>query len=282
MVSAPRPPKIYRPSFTSRLLHASSRDTVIGQATGFVVAYKGRHYLVSNWHVLSGISPVTRIILDSHCRVPDAVRISHLRASRETDFIDRLEPLYDEQGPLWLEHPRHGDRVDVAALPLTQLDDVNLCVHDPWMGMYIQIGVGDDLSIVGFPFGVQSSGLAIWTRAYVASEFEVDYNDLPCYLVDARTRKGQSGSPAVFFRTGAYFGKFGDLHMGSMSPEHVPTPGRPIPADQATPERGFTEQFLGIYSGRINEESDLGLIWRPSAICEVIEGGVRSQGVSPT
>jgi hypothetical protein len=35
------------------------------------------------------------------------------------------------------------------------------------------------------------------------------------------------------------------------------------------------QQFLGIYSGRINQDSDLGFVWRPRAISEVIDGRCR-------
>jgi hypothetical protein len=36
------------------------------------------------------------------------------------------------------------------------------------------------------------------------------------------------------------------------------------------------ETFLGVYSGRINEESDLGYVWKASALRELIEAGVRA------
>ena len=33
-------------------------------------------------------------------------------------------------------------------------------------------------------------------------------------------------------------------------------------------------ELVGIYSGRLNDQSDLGLVWRKSNIREIIEGGV--------
>jgi len=33
---------------------------------------------------------------------------------------------------------------------------------------------------------------------------------------------------------------------------------------------GAVEKFIGIYSGRINAESDLGLVWKATAITELI------------
>jgi hypothetical protein len=33
---------------------------------------------------------------------------------------------------------------------------------------------------------------------------------------------------------------------------------------------GPVEKFIGVYSGRINAESDLGIVWKASAIAELI------------
>jgi hypothetical protein len=34
---------------------------------------------------------------------------------------------------------------------------------------------------------------------------------------------------------------------------------------------GPATKFLGIYSGRVNAESDLGIVWKASAIKELVE-----------
>jgi hypothetical protein len=36
---------------------------------------------------------------------------------------------------------------------------------------------------------------------------------------------------------------------------------------------GQQERFVGVYSGRINSESDLGIVWKKRALMEIIEGG---------
>jgi hypothetical protein len=38
---------------------------------------------------------------------------------------------------------------------------------------------------------------------------------------------------------------------------------------------GPVEQFLGVYSGRINDQSDLGIVWKSSALVEIVESGHR-------
>lgn len=127
----------------------------------------------------------------------------------------------------------------------------------PQPGLEVIVEVATDVSVIGFPFGLtHSNKLGIWTRGVVATEFEVDYNNLPCFLIDARTRQGQSGSPVVYLRdsTGSTRWKHGGFSVGN----------------------GSVSQFLGIYSGRVNAQSDIGYVWRPSAIEETIAAAVAS------
>jgi hypothetical protein len=191
--------------------------------------------------------------------VPDNLFVVHNVAGQLGSWHGRPEALFDADGePLWLEHPRHGRKVDVVALPLTARADVEIYAHDPWAeGPGIAFGVAGALTIVGFPFGVTGGGaFAIWVQGAVATEPIVDFNDLPCFLVDSRTRPGQSGSPVIAYRSG------GAVEMEDGSTAVV---------------AGVLERFLGVYSGRINEQSDLGIVWKAGAVREIVEGGRRGK-----
>jgi hypothetical protein len=92
--------------------------------------------------------------------------------------------------------------------------------------------------------------LGIWATGFVASEPDVNvYGGMPTMLIDCRTRQGQSGSPVLAYREG------GAVAMMNGSTAMF---------------AGSAQRFLGIYSGRINEESDLGIVWKASAIAELI------------
>jgi Trypsin-like peptidase domain len=263
-------PKIitpYRPSYTSLLLQTETKGVLASSASGFVVARGGRAFLVSNWHVFSGKNPLTGS--STHC--PDTVRFKYWHEGATAKLVEHCAPLLRDGEPLWLEHPEHGQKVDVAALPLAEFDPGNVSTYDPWRSRYVDIGVGDDVAVIGFPFGVNIDSLAVWTRASIATEFDADYNDLPAYLVDARTREGQSGSPVIFFRSGAYFDRYGAIVMPNVEREFVRRPAPALPPDEPKPHWRFTEEFLGVYSGRVNADSDLGFVWRPSALCKIIE-----------
>lgn len=102
---------------------------------------------------------------------------------------------------------------------------------------------------LAFHSGSRGGGaFAIWTRGFIASEPEVDLNDLPVFLIDARTRPGQSGSPVI-----AYSGA-----------------GANPMADGSLAFGGPVTNLLGVYSGRINEQSDLGRVWKAQAVRDIL------------
>ena len=167
-------------------------------------------------------------------------------------WVHLAEPLFDGGGhPLWIEHPKLGPRADIVALPLTQTDDVQFYPHNPAEpGADIAVGPADAVSVVGFPFGIAAGGaLAVWATGFMASEPEVNYESLPIFLIDCRSRPGQSGSPVIAHRSG-----------GAVS----------LTDGSTAIYTGAVHRFLGIYSGRINTESDIGLVWKASAIAELL------------
>lgn len=248
-------PMIARPSVASLPLEPRARGAVLGTATCFVVQHEDRSYAITNWHVVTGRRPDNGALLSLTGAVPDELGIVHNKADALGSWVSKTEKLYGDDGnPLWLDHPRYGRNVDMVALELTDLDGVALYPHDPWnVGPGLAVVVAGDVSIIGFPFGLAAGGaLGIWVRGAIASEPSLHYDDRPCFLVDSRTRPGQSGSPVIVYSAG------GAVPM----------------ADGGTSIFGGpVEQFLGVYSGRINDQSDLGFVWKSSALVEIVEGG---------
>jgi hypothetical protein len=253
---------IYEESIQSLFLTIQVRGQALSTATGFVVEDRGRPFLVTNWHVLAGRDAMTGELLSASGAEPDAIEIAHNGGAGWGSVATVTEPLYDPEDPdhedafdrvaRWTGHPE-GPAVDVAVLPLTMLDGVTLIPHRLPTGPRhdVVMEVTSELSVVGFPFGLtHAKKLGIWTRGTVATEYYVDYDGRPCFLIDARTRSGQSGSPVLYFNTDSRNVQFrGDVYAG---------------------DRGSYSQLLGIYSGRLNTSSDLGYVWRPRAITETI------------
>lgn len=261
---------VTRASYVSLLLEPmwidNDMESSMSNATGFVVEHDNVHFLVTNRHVMSGWDPVNEEYLMGVA--PTHLEIRHNAPGARGSWITTREPLITDSGEaLWREHP-NGPLIDIAVLPLTELEGVELFTqevgppeHDDGTPMDIALYPTQQLSVVGYPFGrrVSGDGPAIWAQAFIASEFDRDFNGQPRFLIDGRTRKGQSGSPVIYTAHGAAVPLRGDVTMAAMS---------------------IDSYLLGVYSGRINAESDLGYVWKTSAMLETLSHGVAPKNLS--
>lgn len=244
---------IAAPSVRSLLVESSFNGQTLSTATAFVVntPTRGPH-LITNRHVVTGRHQETNQPLSQTCGVPSDLQVAHNRKGQLGQWVSRSEPLYVNGLPRWIEHPLLGDRADFVALQLTQLLDVEIFPYDPGStGTQIKLGPADTVSVIGFPFGATAGGhFGIWATGFLASEPDVNFKGLPLQLIDCRSREGQSGSPVVAFRSG----------------------GATAMQDGSTKVfTGPVERFIGVYSGRINEKSDLGMVWKASALAELVQ-----------
>jgi hypothetical protein len=108
----------------------------------------------------------------------------------------------------------------------------------------IKVRPTDRVFVLGYPASVAeySSVMPIWTTGTVANE--VNAGTAERFLIDSRTREGQSGSPVISYRREVYVDGNGDLG-GTLAEE---------------------ARLLGIYSGRTDKTSDIGSVWWGSEI----------------
>lgn len=240
---------IAEPSVRSLFIEMSFNDQHLATGTGFVAMTAIGPALVTARHNVTGRHHDTGCPLSTTCGIPNYLNINHHSKQGLGRWVSRSEPLYQNEQPRWIEHPSLGAKVDVVALPLTQLLDVELYPYDlASPGPDMRVGPADVLSVVGFPFGQGAGGgFAIWATGFMASEPEIE---TPCFLVDCRSRRGQSGSPVIAYRNG------GPVALVSGS-TWLPN--------------GPAFRFLGVYSGRLNEESDLGFVWKAPIVNELLQ-----------
>lgn len=246
--------KIATPSVQSLLLQMQFNGQPLSTGTGFISPSGTGPVLITNRHNVTGRRQDNNKPMSPTGGVPNEVVVYHNVKGQLGSWQGKIEPLYsgvDNEKPLWIEHPVLGSRADFVALPLTQLDDVETYPYDPAVpGPDIMIGPADAISVIGFPFGITAGGVfPVWATGFIASEPIVDFNDLPIQLIDCRSRQGQSGSPVIAYRSG------GTVAM---------TDGR------SAMFAGPVSKLIGIYSGRINAESDIGIAWKTSAILELV------------
>ncbi|GAB3244446.1 S1 family peptidase [Arthrobacter pigmenti] len=273
--------KFSGPSYQSLLLRLfwltdDGEHKELFTGTGFIVrgdpGSKTPLYLITNRHILSGRTAEGGYV-HKHSMIPTHISIAHNKGSglaRTGDLVEISQDLYDASGlPLWLEHPK-GFVVDVVALPIIEFE----AGHNQEATFYpyelARVGVpkpelspSDTVQIVGFPFGQTSyRSLAIWTTGSIASEPTVGYGGYPRFLVDARTREGQSGSPVI-------------VHTTASTPPMRFTDG----SMRSHPGKSY---LLGVYSGRIfkaaggrTDVSDIGIVWKAGVIWEIIKRQLR-------
>lgn len=239
------------------------RESPLSVGTGFFYEYKGRVFLVTNWHNVSVRDPQTGSLLSSCGGIPDRLRLTVLQSGRldqwrEVDMLlyndanDEMQP----QSPIWMVHPRHCQRVDVVAIPFVTpawggIRTVNTIDSTPTM----RVSVSGDVFVLGYPRGISGGGeYPIWKRASIASEPEIDLDGLPKFLIDTATREGMSGAPVFAKNVGGFRAQDGSMQMGQDG-----------------------SRFVGVYSGRLGSDefkAQLGIVWKVSALDEIILGGV--------
>lgn len=238
-------------SMRSLFIEMYFQDTKLSSGTAFVATLGNLRGIVTNRHNVTGRHQSTGAPLSSHGGVPDRIVVWHNVGTDFPAWSPFVIPLYDGEEKRWLEHPSLGDRADIAVLPIEEKPGVRLYPYDLGLAPEIIQRPADSVSVVGFPFGRASSGrLAIWATGFIASEPDFPYDDLPVTLIDCRSRQGQSGSPVIMQRNEVYWGP-----DGLMSPY----------------DRSGKTQFVGIYSGRISPESDIGMVWWATAIGETLK-----------
>lgn len=257
-------------------------DVLLGSATGFMYQYGQNIALVSNWHVFSGVNPLTGNPRDERGFCPNRVEFNiNLFDPKDGSIFIRPEnlPLVADKQSLWWQHKGYIDEegnskiVDIGVLVLNErlldfeaIKDKKKIVSFPAHVLVNMDVNGEPVSyeqgyprvaaevfILGYPKGLTMQGvMPIWKRGSIASEplYSV-MNGTPAFFVDAFTRDGMSGSPVLYF---------GD--------EITNISGRP------SDERRDQSWLIGVYAGRegvTREEIDmaLGRVWQRRLLDEI-------------
>jgi hypothetical protein len=163
--------------------------------------------------------------------------------------------LYDSDGrPDWFEHPTLGARVDAVALTIDLPGEVRPYPINCGEFEAVPLEPGLDVYLLGYPKGMTGGGLfPIWKRGSIATEPDIDVDNLPKVLIDTATREGMSGAPVVA------------QIVGCWAPEGA------THADQNVIGRG--RRILGLYSGRVGDDefrAQLGTVWKLDALVEIM------------
>ncbi|MBA2400766.1 MAG: trypsin-like peptidase domain-containing protein [Bradyrhizobium sp.] len=236
-------------------------DRALGNATGFVWLHEGQHFLITNWHVVSGRSAETGHVLHEMGGIPNKLGL-YLKPSTNTfGWYDSVVDLIDPAGqPLWFVHPSFSSQVDVVAVKLAEPPTgsrylpINIFQLDA-----LQIDVGMDVFVLGYPFGFKPPGMPVWKRGSVASEPSIAPLTERFILVDTASRPGMSGAPVIRRSWATHMMEGGDIISGP---------------------RVMTS-FVGVYSGRLHTkdqgDAQLARVWPRMLIEEIFSVLLRDQ-----
>jgi hypothetical protein len=188
---------------------------LLAKGTGFFYNVDGQYHLVTARHNFSGKHWETNEFLHTkYAAAPTHVAVG-FRASRPTAVYQTgfqvpvqqylLKLVDDGWNPIWREHPRFGGSVDIAALAFHVPTDQGEVIVDAWDEVPLaqdpvsRLWVSQDVSVVGYPYGLRGSfDLPLWTGGTIASEPALLHHyrgkEYPLFLIDSRSRSGQSGS----------------------------------------------------------------------------------------
>jgi hypothetical protein len=253
------------PAVTVDLFSASTvplemmfNSTALSLGTGFIWHQNGMFYLITNWHNVSGKDPNSGRALSRTGGIPNKLKIYlNKKGALGHKFPETFE-LYDHlRQPNWFVHPSLGNQVDVVALPLSPSEEPDWYAINQLGWFDLSVSIGQDVYILGYPFGIGPNGYPIWKRSSIASEPEVFTSSQRYILVDTASRPGMSGSPVIRRSWGTHMTADGGLVTNT----------------------GSATKLIGVYSGRLHTtdplDAQLGLVWPIFFIDEIIASGTR-------
>jgi hypothetical protein len=272
---------IDRLNFAVVKLTALHQNRILGHATGFFFfgLFGGRpnHWLVTNWHVVSGRNAEDpERILNASRLQPTHLRLQLVIKDDDPEYAKRPEAkillheqilgLYDQDGrALWYQHQLKNE-VDIAVMNTGglfgrhEIVGINELPHRD-----IAVEIGNEVFILGYPLGfTHFVETPIWKRGSIASEPNLETPESKGRVViDATTRSGMSGAPVVMRCKTHYLSEKGEIvqHPNAFRwiGVYASRPALDLP-DGALPE---------------DRTAELGYIYKMSRVSEIVMNGVR-------
>jgi hypothetical protein len=238
------------------------------QATGFFWRRSEKVYLITNWHVVTGLNIMDGKTI-SNDWIPERIVLRYFAkdASTKAEWrmlsVPTIEVVLfeDFHQPNWLQHPQTYEwNVDIVAIELTDrlgsAKENLLCVND-YNYPRLYHFAGSEIFVLGHAIPEKQNAypvpFPVWKRGSIASEIIVPWNMRPAFLIDSRTSKGMSGSPVFAKVFGPAAHGDGTIHTDNI----------------------MVTEFMGVYSGRLFDDENnasLGLVWHRNLIDQLVDG----------
>jgi hypothetical protein len=239
---------------------------VMSHATGFFWEHLGKHFLITNRHVVTGRNTFTNDYLTKELMQPHRIRFFEVKwiVLPNNQLIPVRQPveidLFVDGHANFLQDPEFERyKVDIVAIPIPESMDRNVG-PSPFVNHFgfapLLHLTGDTCFVVGYPFrNYVGAMIPIWKNGTIASEPLIPVDNKPMFLLDTLTKDGMSGSP-VFRRV---FGPTADP-QGTMQLDSI-----------------VRTEFVGVYSGRMSSpefvQAGLGISWYANRISRILTQG---------
>jgi len=225
---------------------------------------EGQLFLITNRHVVTGRHNFTNIPLcknPAEHQAPQELKVSFSEVNQIGLWFEKTYPLYDKSHKkLYYEYEVGNGFADFIALKIEKFPKLGNMARN-YQSLQPNkhiLAIQDKVAVLGYSFGKTvretfnglDANFPIWSTGFVASEANIDADNRPVFFIDCRTKPGQSGSPVI-------------------ASQYKPSPHE---NEDGTIEIVSVQYNLfGIYSGRIANDSDIGMVWKTSAIVDLIE-----------
>ena len=135
-------------------------EGLIGAGTGFFYEHDGQSFLITNWHIISGVSPSTKTAMHPQGRTPEHLQVKFFTIAADgihASSIAQRVDIHDADGPKWYEHPDLGSDCDVVALPFARPTNCPPLFHTPANRLSpekVPVMPGSTAFVVGYPLAL--------------------------------------------------------------------------------------------------------------------------------
>lgn len=265
----------------------------MGNGTGFIYKPKttGNYFLVTNYHVLTCRDPKNpKSLMPNFMDSPDEIEF---KTFSKPNLEPKIGSIKIDAESHWIEHPERANGVDIIALPITFPNDTKITILDDLnLDQEMEIEVGSDIFIVGYPWGYGSGNslFPIWKRGTIASEPMINEDGMAKFFIDSHTTPGMSGSPifAISKKDVTYVNKETKDQYSKYETGEISALDFVIGIDTSNYINKSNQRFLkfiGIYSGRLvlpqGIDPNLGIVWKNELIEELFSKGVPTKHPYP-
>lgn len=248
----------------------SCTDEILSIATWFLYEYDSDIYLITNKHVVTWRNQDTWKLLSNTWAEPEKLNLfipNKWKTEEWMSFITWIKneiSLKQNEKEIWLSH--NNTMVDVIAIKFNIIswnkESFRSINKNDLYNFSTEIS--DQVFVLWYPTWITAwKKLPIWKKWTIASEPDMDYDNLPKFIIDTSTREGMSWAPVISrYDSPIWSGE----NWKMMDSDYF----------------GAHYNFIWIYSWRLysKDENDyfttqLWVVWKKSIIDEIIKSNLK-------